>query len=312
LPVGRGLFIWFACLSSLLLLFMGASLNPLAYFLAGVLTPLPVLLTGRESGERAALVLVLVVAAFLFALQPSLTGLWHNLGFLNLLLMGFLLVSLQERGVSAPQAIIYTVVVLGLLALLFVLGQALVSGQTLQAVLAEKSAELMTTVRQVLGDEGASGLLIPGISQADVEAMIRRLLPGLLVTNTGLVAWLNVMLARQVNLLAGQGEPQAPLFFWTVPEWVIFGVLGAGFLLLVPVTGVRLVALNLLMILAAVYFFQGVAVVAAWFHRLGLPRFLRMIGYPVLFLNPFFFVIVTLGILDLWLDFRRLHQPKGA
>jgi hypothetical protein len=53
-------------------------------------------------------------------------------------------------------------------------------------------------------------------------------------------------------------------------------------------------------------------VVATWFHRLGLPRLLRMIGYPLLFLNPFFFLIITLGLLDLWLDFRRLHQPKDA
>jgi uncharacterized protein YybS (DUF2232 family) len=312
LPVGRGLFFWFACLSALLLLFLGANLNPLAYFLAGVLTPLPVLLAGRQAGERAALVLVLATAAFILVLQPGLAGLWQNLGFLNLLLMGFLLVSLQLRGLSTPRAIIYTVVILGLIALLLVVGQAMVSGRTLQAVLAEKSAELMATVRQMLGEDSTSSLLMPGISQADVEGMIRKLLPGLLVTNTGLVAWLNVILARQAGLMMGQGEPEVPLFFWAVPEWLIFGILGSGFLLLVPVAAVRLIAVNLLMILAVIYFFQGVAVVAAWFHRLGLPRFLRMIGYPVLFLNPFFFVIVTLGILDLWLDFRRLHQPKGA
>jgi len=29
-----------------------------------------------------------------------------------------------------------------------------------------------------------------------------------------------------------------------------------------------------------------------------------------MFLNPVFFVIITLGLIDLWLDFRRLHCPK--
>jgi hypothetical protein len=53
-------------------------------------------------------------------------------------------------------------------------------------------------------------------------------------------------------------------------------------------------------------------VVATWFHRLGLPRALRMIGYPLMFLNPVFFVIITLGLMDLWLDFRRLHRPKES
>ena len=87
---------------------------------------------------------------------------------------------------------------------------------------------------------------------------------------------------------------------------------GYEFLVLVPVTGARFFGLNLLMVVAVLYFCQGVAVVATWFHRLGLPRLLRMIGYPLLFLNPFFFVIITLGLMDLWLDFRRLHQPKDA
>ena len=312
MPVGRSLFVWCLCLSALLLAFLGAKLNPLAYFLVGILAPLPVLVVGRQSGARAALVLALAVMAFVFALQPGLSILWQNLGFLNLLLMGVLLSSLQYRGVPAPQAIILTVGTLMVLALLVVGGQAVISGQTLQAVLAQKAAELMGTVHQVLGEEGASGLLIPGVSQAEVEALLRRLLPGLLLTNMGLVAWVNVILARQLSSRSGEQEPEKPLFYWAVPEWVIFAVLGAGFLLLIPVSGVRYFSLNLLMVLAVLYFCQGVAVVAAWFHRLGLPRLLRIIGYPLLFLNPFFFVIITLGILDLWLDFRRLHQPKGA
>jgi hypothetical protein len=31
-----------------------------------------------------------------------------------------------------------------------------------------------------------------------------------------------------------------------------------------------------------------------------------------MFLNPVFFVIITLGLMDLWLDFRRLHRPKES
>ena len=73
----------------------------------------------------------------------------------------------------------------------------------------------------------------------------------------------------------------------------------------------RVISLNLLLVLGVLYFCQGVAVVSAWFNRLGLPRILRVIGYPLMFLNPLFFLIITLGVLDLWLDFRRLHQQPG-
>jgi len=312
--VGRGLVIWFLCLGALLVGFLGAQVNPIAYLLVGVLAPLPVLVTGWRFGELAALAVALAAAAAIVCLYPVLETIWQNLGFLNLLLMGVMLASLQCRGVAAPQAIMVTVAALTVGALLIFLGQAVFMGISPQDLLAQKSAEVMATVRKVLGDTagGAPGPLVPGVTPAQVEALLQRLLPGLLVTNLALVAWLNVVLSRQTIVLLGGGVADPPLYHWAAPEWLIFVLLGAGALLLVPVTGARFFGLNLLMVVAVLYFCQGVAVVATWFHRLGLPRLLRMIGYPLLFLNPFFFLIITLGLMDLWLDFRRLHRPKDA
>lgn len=312
--MGRGLFIWFLCLGTLVLGFLGAKVTPLAYLLVGVLAPLPVLVTGWRLGEVAALGLALAVAAVIFCLHPVPDTLWQNLGFLNLLLMGVLVNSLQCRGVSTPQAIILTVVVLSVGACLVFLGQAVFLGISPQALLAQKSAEVMDMVRKVLGETGgaAPGPLVPGLAPDKTEGLLQRLLPGMMVTNMALVAWLNVVLARQLFFLLGGGEPDPPLYHWMAPEWLVFVLLTAGFVLLVPVTGARFVGLNLLMVVAVLYFCQGVAVVASWFHRLGLPRLLRLVGYPLLFLNPFFFLIITLGLMDLWLDFRRLHHPKDA
>jgi uncharacterized protein YybS (DUF2232 family) len=312
--VGRGLSIWFLCLSALLVGFIGAQVNPLAYLLVGILTPLPVLVAGRRLGAWAALGLALAAAVVLFAPNPVLAAIWHNLGFLNLLAMGVLLVALQARGMSAPRAIIITMVALNVIAVLIFLGQAFFQGIPAQDLLAQKTAEVMDTVRKVLGDAGSSpGPLIPGIAPEEVQSLLQRLLPGLIVTNMALVAWLNVVLARQIASFLGWGASGQPMYQWTAPEWLIFVLVGSGFLLLVPVTAVRLVGMNLLMVLGVFYFSQGVAVVANWFNRLGLPRPLRLIGYPLLFLNPFFFLIITLGLMDLWLDFRRLHhQPKDA
>ena len=84
---------------------------------------------------------------------------------------------------------------------------------------------------------GAASPLVPGVAAAQVEALLQRLLPGLLVTNMALVAWLNVVLSRQIISLLGGGEADPPLYHWAAPEWLIFLLLGAGFLLLVPVPG---------------------------------------------------------------------------
>jgi len=311
LPSGRTLSIWFACLSVLVLIFTGAHLNPLGYLLAGILAPLPVLLAGWRLGNKGSLSLALAGVAFMLALEPGLETLWHNLGFLSLLLMGVLLSVLQNRGLSAIRAILATVLILGGLALLLLLGQAFYQGITPFALLARHGAEIMETVHQVLGAGDRASPLIPGVSPTETEAILQRLLPGLLVTNTGLVAWLNVVLARQLFFIATGQKPEPPLYFFALPEWLIFGALAAGFMMFMPIASLRVISLNLLLVLGVLYFFQGVAIVTAWFNRLGLPRILRVIGYPLMFLNPLFFLIITLGVLDLWLDFRRLHQQPG-
>ncbi|MCL4501349.1 MAG: YybS family protein [Deltaproteobacteria bacterium] len=311
MPSGRTLSIWFAHLSVLLLIFTAAHLSPLGSMLAAILAPLPVLLTGWRLNDKGALGLVLAGIAFMVALNPGLATLWHNLGFLSLLLMGLLLSVFQNRGLSPSGAIFVTVLVLNGLALLLLVGQAVYQGITLPALLAQRSAEIMQSVHQVMGEGKDTVPLIPGVSQGETEAFLQRLLPGLLITNTGLVAWLNIVLLRQLQTVATGQKPEPPLYNFALPEWFIFGALGAGFMMYMPVAPLRIISLNLLLVLGVLYFCQGVAVVSAWFNRLGLPRILRVIGYPLMFLSPLFFLIITLGVLDLWLDFRRLHQQPG-
>jgi uncharacterized protein YybS (DUF2232 family) len=308
--VGRGNLVWFLCLCALVGGFLGAQVSPLAYMLVGVLAPLPVLVAGRRSGAIAAAGVALTAALVIFSLHPKLDTFWQNLGFLNLLAVGVLLAALEARGVGTAQAIIITIVALSVAAVLLFLGQALYLGVSPQDLLAQKTTEILATVDKVLGEHGSTEVLLPGFSADYTKSVLGRLLPGLLVVNMGMVAWLNVVLARQLFALLGWGEPEPPLFHWVAPEWLIFALLGAGILILVPVSGMRFVGLNLLLVLAVLYFAQGLAVVANWFHRLGLPRPLRVVGYPLMFLNPVFFVIIILGLMDLWLDFRRLHRPK--
>jgi uncharacterized protein YybS (DUF2232 family) len=310
----RILLFWFLCLSALLLLYFGGHLNPLGFLLAGVLMPLPVFLAGWGLGARAGLLLAAAAAGFIFSLKPGWATISQNLGFGELLIMGVLLGLLHRRDWPSPRAIIFTVAALSLTALLVLSGQAFFQGISPKNLLAQKSAEIMQVLNQVLSNSGgdSASLWPASLSPADMEALLRRLLPGLAITNTGLVAWLNVILARQLAVPLGWGAPAPPLSCWSTPEWLIFAVLGTGFLLLPPVSWLRTVCLNLLLVLALLYFCQGVAVISAWFHRFQLPRLLRVVGYPLLFLNPLFVLIITLGLMDLWLDFRRLHQPRDA
>jgi len=312
--VVRNLTIWCLCLGTLLLMFVWGRLNPIVYLFTASLTPLPVYLAGRRLGALAALLLALAVSLLIFSWRPGLEIVTKNLEFGGLLLMGVLLTGLESRGWSTDRAIFFTVVGLTLLSLALLFGEAYLAGMSPREMFSQKTQEAAEMLARVMGAaEGqAAGTKIPGISREEIQTLIRSLLPALVITNTGLVAWINVILARRLLVLFNWGKAEPPLYYWSAPEWLIFPVLAAGFLLLVPVSLVRLVSMNLLVVLALLYFCQGVAVIAAWFQRFRLPMFLRCIGYPLMFWIPMPILVITLGLMDLWLDFRRLNQPLDA
>jgi uncharacterized protein YybS (DUF2232 family) len=258
--------------------------------------------------------LVLAAALAAFAAKPSLAGIGEHLGFGEMLLIGLSLGACQYRGWPAHRAIVVTVLALNLVILGFFLAQAFYLGMTPVALLSQKAKEIMELFRQMMARSGlgAQTQSFFGLPEAEVYTLLGQILPGLVLINSALVAWINTVVARQLSLLLGWGEAKPPLFQWYNPEWFIFLALGAGLLLLAPVQIVRIVSLNLLILFAFLYFCQGVAVIAATFHRFQIPWFLRLIGYVILFMNPLFLLVVILGLMDLWLDFRRLQQPLDA
>lgn len=307
----RRLFLWSLCLACLLLIFGAGQLHPLAYLVMGALLPLPVILAGVRLGSRAALLLVLAVLLVAVGLTARLV---EHLGLAEMLLLGLLVGAGMRRGWTGAQTIVTTATLLTLVFLVLFLGQAVYLGLSPQALLAAKSRETMAMFRQLLDQSGVGqpGLHLLGLPPAEVQNLLRQLLPALGLINTVLVTWLNVVLARQLSYLRGWGGLEPPLCRWQNPEWLIFPALGAAFLALVPLKAVRLVSLNLLVLFAFLYFCQGMAVTAAWLNRFQVPRLLRVLGYLLFFMNPLFLVVMLIGLLDLWLDFRRLNQALDA
>jgi uncharacterized protein YybS (DUF2232 family) len=97
---------------------------------------------------------------------------------------------------------------------------------------------------------------------------------------------------------------------WKSPEPLVWGLIASGFVLFVPgFAGLRAVALNVLLVIGACYFAQGLAVIAFFFHKNNVPRFLRGLTYVlIIFQQIFTLLVVGLGLFDLWGDFRRLGK----
>ena len=147
---------------------------------------------------------------------------------------------------------------------------------------------------------------IPQVVQTTLQ-----FLPGLLFVSLGLIVLINIVfLCRRFPARRAQWLSIENFREWKGPEPMVWGVIACGFVLFVPgLEFVRIFALNILLVIGAAYFIQGLAIIAYFFHKNNVPRFLRGVTYVlIVFEQIFTLLVVGLGLFDLWGDFRRLGK----
>jgi len=143
--------------------------------------------------------------------------------------------------------------------------------------------------------------------------MTLQLLPGLLFLTFAFIALINVIsLRRRFPARRAEWFTIENFRDWKGPEPLVWGLIACGFSVFFPVPAlVHAIAVNLLLIFGAFYFAQGLAVIAFFFHKNNVPRFLRGITYIlIVFQQIFTLLVVGLGLFDLWGDFRRLGKDN--
>lgn len=145
----------------------------------------------------------------------------------------------------------------------------------------------------------------------EIVEMMLQLLPGLAFVGIGLVVLANVLLlCRRFPDKRAEWLAVANLREWNGPERMVWGLIVCGFVLVIPgLEGLRLFGANILLVIAAFYFAQGLSIIAYFFHKNNVPRFLRAVTYVLIaFEQIFTLLVVGLGLFDLWGDFRRLKK----
>jgi uncharacterized protein YybS (DUF2232 family) len=299
---------FFLALASTVLLFISGALLPPAGVVLIPLVPQPVLSFGVRYGIGwgagvlvAALVLLLIFAgqemALLYAIFALMTG---------------LLFALLNR----PRSIEFLVA--GIAASLFAVAGGLLRYfygswtamiEDFRAGLNENLAAAMR-VHERMGFPQDSLDLLKERTPQIVDTMLQ-LLPSLVFISLGLMVLVNIMLlCRRFPDRRAQWLSDADLREWKGPEPMVWVLIAAGFTLFIPgLEFSRVLATNVLLVIAACYFAQGLAVIAYYFHKNNVPRFLRGVTYVLIVFQQFFtLLVVGLGLFDLWGDFRRLSK----
>jgi uncharacterized protein YybS (DUF2232 family) len=300
--------VFFLALGSTLLLFLSAVKVPLLGFLLAPLVPQPLLAFGLKYGRGPAAGLTVAATLLLFVFFGS--GL--ALGYSVLGMMALLLLVCFGRGWSIEALIgatAFAILGIGSGVLLYLFGSLSYLRDAAQAALRE-GLEGSLKMHEQFGFSGESAELVRK-SSAEIVDFILQMTPALLFAVLAIVILVNlILLARQFPVDRSLFLSLGDLREWKSPEPLVWLFIFSGFLSLISSAwGLRTVAMNLFLASGAVYFFQGLAIVAYYFHHKNVPFFLRSLGYILIALEQLFVLLVVgLGLFDLWVDFRRLRK----
>lgn len=169
-----------------------------------------------------------------------------------------------------------------------------------QLVKLNESAGITTAQTQYLAQHGS-----------EIASLMMSLLPS--------VIFVFVLLSVVLNMLVGRRLARIPHAIARTREtitfrlqdnyiWLVIGCGSAFFLdqYVLKIGWIKMIALNGLIAMAALYFFQGFAVVSFFLEKVR-SKFLRLIAYIsiILFFQVMGLVIIGLGLADVWIHFRE-------
>lgn len=95
-----------------------------------------------------------------------------------------------------------------------------------------------------------------------------------------------------------------PFSQWRLPEPLIWIVIASGIAAILPVTAANTIGINVLLAVGALYFFQGIAVLAKLFEKWSIPKPMQAFLFAIAILQGAGFVaLAALGVADIWVNF---------
>ena len=295
------------------LAFLAASLIPIlgAFFL--VLTPLPIIYYYSKTGRTQGLA-IFIASLFLVAIVLTLSGAAANLPFLFITgFLGLFLSEIFRRNYSIEKTVVYPVTATLILWCSFIVLQSLSVGEDpwrlVEDYIGRNIQESIQFYAQLDIPAEQIDLLKDNFKQ--ITSFLANIFPALVLVSASFIVWLNILAAREIFQRTGMWQPNfGDLARWRAPEGLIWLLIAAGGLLLVPVSLVRIVSLNLVIVCLFAYLLQGLSIISFLFKTKNVHRSFRILCYCLIFAQQYIIILIAaVGIFDLWVDFRKFIKP---
>jgi len=281
---------------------------PLIGIFAWMFLPLPVLFYRLKTGRNGGGIVMAASLAVLIVFTSNLA--FNTLYFGSLLMTGFFLGEFIEKHLSVEKIMLYTCfAVLGTCLAVFII-YSLSSGQGIEHIISNYVSRYNALSSQLFSE---SAKLYPEMKVDQqvlkkASSMFVIIFPGIFINSYLSMVWLNILLIKRLLLKKGIIVKSIEnLNQWKAPDHLVFGVIALSILIFLPVGTLKFFAVNGLIILMFVYFFQGIAVVSFFFQKKNAPFALKFFFYVLIAIQPFFmFLVIGFGLFDTWINFRKL------
>lgn len=142
-----------------------------------------------------------------------------------------------------------------------------------------------------------------------MKVIIPLIFPSIIGSFIVVITWITMALGNKLLLRSSGRAPWIKCRNWQLPEKLIWSVIGAGILALLPVHFFRSIGINGLVLLSIVYCFQGLSIAIFFMNKWNVPVLLRSFFYVMMVFQSFgTLLLLIFGIADIWFDFRKLRQ----
>lgn len=144
-----------------------------------------------------------------------------------------------------------------------------------------------------------------------VKAVAPLIMPAILGGILLLVSWVTVVLGNVMLPKMGAAQPWPDYRYWILPDKLIWGLIIAGVVAILPGNIIRIAAINCVLIITVIYSFQGLAILAFFMDKWNIPRLIRSLIYIMIILQSFGTVLLIIaGIADVWFDMRKIRSEE--
>ncbi len=297
--------------------FLGSIFIPVIGVFVSLLTPLPIIVYYYQYGRKVALQLIVItiIVATTIILAFKIPAFFLYL--IQLLLFGFICGELLANNFDIPKII--TVACIAALIL---------NAVTLYMFGKEENTSVVKTLESAIRknfDQSVEEYKKRGLSKDQLTWLeeslntiipwLAKLFPAIVAVATAIIIWLNLILVKRFLFLRLHQipPPLQNLVLWKSPDYLVWVIIFAGFGAILPTGGFKIVAYNVLLIMGAVYFFHGLAIIAYYFETRKTPRSIRFLVYLFIFFQQILTIAVSLlGLMDVWADFRKLSDRSST